>query len=149
MIIGMKKIIVSGASGFIGQALIHALIEQGVEAYGLCSHPEKWVAPVPGGNLHIMRAEFTDYKKLPQIINGQGFDAFVHLAWQGYGTAKNDYAVQFANVAYACDAVEAAVSCRCKRFLFVSSIHEFLKGKNHIWRGKTGGQARVPGDGPQ
>ncbi|NBK79428.1 NAD(P)-dependent oxidoreductase [bacterium D16-76] len=126
----LKKVILSGASGFIGQALLSALIKSGVEVYGLCAHPDKLGEPDAVADSHIIKAEFSDYKMLPQIITDNGFDVFIHLAWQGYGAAKNDPAVQFSNVPFACDAVQAAISCKCKRFVFISSIHEFQKSRD-------------------
>lgn len=125
----MKKVIVSGACGFIGQAVSRALIKQGVEVYGLSLQLDRLGDLKDNPKFHIIVAEFKDYKKLPEMVGETDFDAFFHFAWQGYGKSTNDYQVQIPNVEYACDAAYAALALKCKRFIFADSSHEHLKSK--------------------
>lgn len=123
----MKRVIISGAAGFIGQALGKALLANGVEVYGLCAHPEKLGEIRRNPNFHLVQAEFQEYEHLAQKVPEHGFDAFFHLAWQGYGKSTNDYRIQLPNVKFTCDAAYAAVELKCKRFVFADSSHEYLK----------------------
>lgn len=123
----MKKVILSGAAGFIGQALAKKLLAEGVEVYGLCATPEKLGELRDHPGFHMIQAEFQEYEHLAQKIQERDFDVFFHLAWQGYGKATNDYRVQLPNVKYTCDAAYAAIELQCKRFVFADSSHEHLK----------------------
>jgi len=123
----MKKVIISGAAGFIGQALAKTLLADGVEVYGLCATPEKLGELRSNPNFHLIQVEFQAYEQLAQKVTERDFDVFFHLAWQGYGKATNDYRVQLPNIKYACDAAYAAIELRCKRYVFADSSHEYLK----------------------
>lgn len=122
----MRRVIVTGASGFIGQAVSRALINEGVEVFGLSFHLEKLGDLRNHPMFHVIEAEFRDYKNLHEMIDETGFDAFFHFAWQGYGKSTNDYKVQIPNIQYACDAAYAAIALKCKRFVFADSSHEYL-----------------------
>lgn len=122
----MRRAIVTGASGFIGQALTAALLEQGTEVYGLCAHPDKLGATRSHPGFHLVQVSFEDYGDLAAIMPREEFDVFFHFAWQGYGKATNDYRVQVPNIKYACDAASAAAALGCRRFVFADSSHEFL-----------------------
>ena len=126
----MNKVIISGVSSFIGRALAKALLKQNVVVYGLSSHPESMGPVCEYKNFHLINADFKSYHQLAQKISDVGFDVFFHLAWQGYGKATNDYAVQIPNIQYSCEAEYAAISLNCKRFVFAGSGHEFLKKEN-------------------
>ena len=94
----MKKVIISGASGFIGQALAEALLADGVEVYGLCATPEKLGELKKNPHFHLIQIEFQEYEQLAQKVSERDFDVFFHFAWQGYGKATNDYRVQISNI---------------------------------------------------
>lgn len=126
----MKKVIISGASGFIGQALAEALLADGVEVYGLCATPEKLGELKKNPHFHLIQIEFQEYEQLAQKVSERDFDVFFHFAWQGYGKATNDYRVQISNIKYTCDAAYGAIELRCKRFVFADSSHEYLKCPN-------------------
>ena len=100
----MKKVIISGASGFIGQALAEALLADGVEVYGLCATPEKLGELKKNPHFHLIQIEFQEYEQLAQKVSERDFDVFFHFAWQGYGKATNDYRIQISNIKYTCDA---------------------------------------------
>lgn len=126
----MKKVIITGVSGFIGQALASYLLTLGVEVWGVSVHPDKLGEVCSNAKFHFVQAEFQEYHHLPQIIPERGFDAFFHFAWQGYGQDRNNHLVQVPNISYACEAVYAAEIFGCKRFIFADSNQEFLKSKN-------------------
>lgn len=77
----MKKVIISGASGFIGQALAEALLADGVEVYGLCATPEKLGELKKNPHFHLIQIEFQEYEQLAQKVSERDFDVFFHFAW--------------------------------------------------------------------
>lgn len=124
----IKRAIVSGAGGFIGKALVRAMLAEGSEVVGLVrdakslddvtEHRER---------LTVETATFEEYPVLPNRIEKRDFDVFFHMAWAGYGKATNDYRVQTQNVVDACSAATAAAALGCKKFLLADSSHEYLK----------------------
>lgn len=123
----MKRVIITGVSGFIGQALASCLLGRGTEVWGVCAHPEKLGDLRRHPQLHLLHLDFQDYSILGQRIGQHGFDDFFHFAWQGYGTASDDCSVQTANITYAYEAACAAAACGCEKFIFADSSHEYLK----------------------
>ena len=121
----MKKIIISGASGFIGQNLVAHYLSKGYYVVGIGREGE--TVPIKNENFVFYEANFENYKKLPQIIKLREFETFIHLAWAGYGKQTNDYNVQVMNILYTCDAVHVASELGCKKFIFADSSHEYQK----------------------
>ena len=120
----MKKAVITGATGAIGVALIEELIQHGTSVLVLArrggrsatlpSHPKLEIVPCDLADLLKFRTPCTDY------------DVFYHLAWAGTaGAARNDAALQCANVKGAIDAVELAARLGCHTFVGVGSQAEY------------------------
>lgn len=127
----MKKVVVSGASGFIGGALVKELLARGYEVYALARYKEHLNDLLTQYNsLYIFEVSFENYPQVAEIIAEKHFEAFVHMAWAGYGKATNDYYVQMQNVVHTCEAVTVAAELQCKKFVFADSSHEYLTSLN-------------------
>ncbi|RPF42152.1 nucleoside-diphosphate-sugar epimerase [Hydrogenoanaerobacterium saccharovorans] len=126
----MKKVIITGASGFIGKALTVKLINQGVFVYAIVRN-EKKMEDLSSQNLKVIRADIKDYKNLSDKIC-DNIDTFYHLEWVGVsGPNYNDYKEQIDNIKASCDAVSTAMILKCKRFVFVGSSHQYLSVKKN------------------
>lgn len=127
----MKKVVLSGACGFIGQSLVKELLQRNCQVVALVVNPQQLdKLSVQEKNLTVIQAMFEDYENLPALINDKEFDVFIHMAWAGYGKSTNDYKVQLENVKYTCTAAYAAAKLQCKKFLLADSSHEYLKSIN-------------------
>lgn len=122
----MKRAIITGASGMLGQALCRLLVEEGVEVYAV-------VRPGSDHNAHMFRHErltmvecdLSELMRLPDKIE-ERCDAFFHFGWGGtYGNTRNDYYGQWDNVKYTLDAAEAAKDTGCSVFLGAGSQAEY------------------------
>jgi len=123
----MKRVIVTGASGFIGWELSKKLLLDGVTVYGIGRDKTRLHNLNQYGDFHPVQAGFEEYSKLDMLISERGFDWFYHLAWQGTGSNTNDfhdYNVQLMNAKAACDAASAAVSLGCAGCSCSSSYQE-------------------------
>jgi nucleoside-diphosphate-sugar epimerase len=110
----VNKIIITGASGYIGGELAKRFLQEGTGVWGVGRNAERLNALSQYGDFHPIQAGFEDYDKLDILIPQRGFDRFYHLAWQGTSANDyNDYNVQLANLKAACDAAYAALRLEC------------------------------------
>lgn len=119
------KVIVTGATSFIGQAVIRQLLEQGHQVIAL-------VRPSSGNRsnlraadtLRILDLDIRDVEQLPDMLDQA--DVFLHLAWDGIGSAgRQDESIQRMNIANSLKAIKAAGKLGCGRFLFSGSQAEY------------------------
>ncbi len=122
----MKSAIVTGATGFIGKALVKRLLEEGIFVYGVDIEMSRFDELKDCKNFLPVIAEFEDYKDLKERIGDRCVDVFYHLAWEGgFTTAMKDYKLQMKNAAYAGDALVAAKNIGCRKFVYAGTYNEF------------------------
>lgn len=119
----MKKVIVTGANGFIGKTLVNALLARDYAVVALdvrfdnilANNPCVTCINVMGKAIESLKAE----------IPATEYDFFFHLAWVGTsGPARADYDIQLNNVKLACDYIKLCREVGCKRVVYASSINE-------------------------
>lgn len=121
-----KRVIVTGATGFIGSHLCHALLKQGAEVYGVGRKEDNWNQFYEYEKFHMIALDFEHYYEMKDIIADRDFDYFIHTALSGVnGKDKKDYRIQLNNTVVACDAVKIAKELQCKRFVMLGSVDEF------------------------
>ncbi|MBE6904692.1 MAG: NAD(P)-dependent oxidoreductase [Ruminococcaceae bacterium] len=123
----MKKVIVTGATGFIGSALVKRLLADGVTVYGVDLDKNKLEAMRQYGDFIPVVAEFSDYGKLNELLPQESIDVFFYLAWSGVsGANMSDNAVQWLNADIAFKTMCLADSfLHVKKFVFAGSSYEF------------------------
>lgn len=125
----MKKVIITGASGFIGGALATALLKNGVTVYGVDISSERLDKMRAYGDFIPIVADFTKYRQLHELISSDEIDVFFHLACAGAlgGADLNNYELQLSNAMFACVACEEASAIGCRRFVLISSSYQNVK----------------------
>lgn len=123
----IKKVIITGATGFIGFGLVEKLCELDIEVWAIVRNYSKTDEKLKKfRNVRIIYCDLDNLNLLQTILTEREFDIFYHFAWQGVSDqAARDIDIQLSNVKYACDAVEIAHILGCKRFIFASSIMEY------------------------
>ena len=127
----MMRVIVDGATSFIGIALINELVPNGYETLAVIR---------PGSNrsedLHrnisvadIVECEISELNKLSDHIDNKkknlDFDVFFHVAWSSdFRNPRYNLQGQMRNVDYTLNAMRAAFELGCKKFLVVGSQAE-------------------------
>lgn len=121
----MKKVIITGANGFLGSALTKYLIQHNVQiaAFTHAGHrsniPENALVTVypyemdTPDDIMRNREEFSSY------------DAFYHFAWESVaGRDRGNPEIQLRNVSATILALKTAHRIGCKRFIGIGSIME-------------------------
>ncbi len=122
----MKRVIVTGAAGFIGAAFVKKLLQQGVTVYGIDISAKKLENLKQYGDFIPIVADFSKYDRLCEFVGEKDFDVFYHFAWQGvFGESFKDYSLQLKNAKFACDAIMAAIMLNCKKFIMAGTYNEF------------------------
>lgn len=124
----MKTIAIVGASGFIGQHLTRHYLEQQYKVITFVPDPENMDELSKNySNLEIHKAAFEDFENLSSLVNNVDDPyVFYYLAWGGYGKATNDYKEQIKNIKPVSDALVEAKKMGFERFLFASSLSEYM-----------------------
>ncbi len=120
----MKRVIVTGANGFVGSAVIRELIKNDVEVLALCHKiPEKKII---SDLITYKEFELSKIEELKDIVINDYYDTFYHFAWAGSaGSDRSDTKLQLQNVQWTIDALNFAKSIGCKRFVCAGSIIEY------------------------
>ncbi|MFA0816576.1 MAG: NAD-dependent epimerase/dehydratase family protein [Anaerofustis sp.] len=120
----MKKIVVTGATGMIGTALIKEAISQGIEVLAIVRRNSNRLTNCPCSPLiKIFHCDINDYSNIQ--FSGK-YDAFYHLAWdKTFGAQRDDTDVQSDNIRYTLDAVKLAEELGCSAFIGVGSQAEY------------------------
>ena len=123
----MRKAIVTGANGFIGTALCRELSNQGISVIAVVRNEEENISNIENlKGLRVVYSDLSEFKNLHEKISDRDVDVLYHLAWVGSaGPLRGNAEVQFNNIRYTCDIVEACSKMNCKRFVFASSIMEY------------------------
>lgn len=121
----MDRIVITGATGFLGSHLAALFLEQGAEVFALVRPDSANLGVLPDHkNLHIVFKSLSDVLDcVPQIGKADGF---FHFAWGGVNRSEIDSpAVQEANVAGSLDCVRAAHGLGCRVFMDAGSRVEY------------------------
>lgn len=120
----MKRVIVTGANGFVGSAVIRELIKNDVEVLALCHKiPEKKII---SELITYQEFELSKIEELKDIVINDYYDTFYHFAWAGSaGSDRGNAKLQLQNVQWTIDALNFAKNIGCKRFVSAGSIIEY------------------------
>lgn len=122
----MKRVIITGATGAIGTALVAELIRNNIEVLVFCREGSLRNEKIPQSPL--VSKLYCSLEQLKTLKNdtGKSYDVFYHFAWEGTtGQARNGMHLQNRNVEYALDAVEAAERFGCHTFVGAGSQAEY------------------------
>lgn len=119
----MKKVIVMGATGMIGQALIRQCLAAGLTTLAIDRPCEKLKKIPSHPSVKILEC---DIARLAEVKPAEQYDAFIHLGWKSTSThSRDDVYGQTENIKYALDAVKLAKRFDCTVFVGAGSQAEY------------------------
>ncbi len=127
----MEQVIITGATGVTGIALVRFLLEQAVKVTAILrpgTARRKYLPEHP--NLTVMECDMKYYRTLGPLLSGKHYDVFYHLAWEGTtgvhkADNRNDMYLQNRNIAHTLDAVELCRQLGCGVFVAAGSQAEY------------------------
>lgn len=120
----MKKILLTGATGMIGSAIVREALKQNCEITCIVRKDSPRAVNIPQDRrVRVVECDISDYKTLEL----EGFyDVFMHLAWDKTSVGgRDDVDCQLRNVEYALDAVRLAKRAGCSVFIGAGSQAEY------------------------
>ena len=115
----MKKIIVTGITGFVGRYLATELVKMGYEVIGICRKK------IQMENVRIVECPLEEISKLEKLISDRDIEACIHLAWAGStGSGRTDEKLQLSNVYYSIELIRVLARMGVMRFVGVGTLAE-------------------------
>ena len=128
----MKKVVITGATGALGRALIKVCIEAGYKVMAVVHRTSNRVAELKTiDNCHVMYLNLSEYDSAMEEMTKQGiatdgYELFFHLAWMApFGEGRNHLDLQLENVKASIAAVHFAKALGCTSFIGAGSQAEY------------------------
>jgi nucleoside-diphosphate-sugar epimerase len=120
------RVLLTGASGFIGAAIAHELVRLGHAVSVVLRNPDrakrlKDILP----KLDVQVGDLNNPTFIENIFSQNKFDAVIHSAWRGVSGAERNDPSQMKNVDVATALLESAARHSCRRFIGVGSQAEY------------------------
>lgn len=113
------RVAMTGATGFLGGALLRELLNNGYEVVALVRDLRK--AKIWGDfkNLVVVETDLTSVREIPEIA---GCEVFYHLAWS---VERGNFDEQYKSIGIMLNCFKLAKLAGCRRFLGVGSQAEY------------------------
>lgn len=129
----MKTAIITGASGFIGAALVKLLINKGIKVFALGRKPYSDIDDkrlTDHLNLRYIQLNMSEIDRLKKIVNDNNWNVgddcvFFNFAWGGVDKLSDfDVEAQMNNVTWSAKALIVAAELNCSKFIHVGTMEE-------------------------
>lgn len=135
----MGKVVITGATGAIGRALVSEALRQKQEALVIVHRNSARADELKGlEGCRVIEADLGEYAGIPKLIESQGldssgYDLFFHLAWRApFGADRDNLDLQLANIQAALDAVRLAHKMGCHTFIGAGSQAEYGRAEGML-----------------
>lgn len=120
----MKTVIITGANGFVGGALVRELLKYDYKIYALDREGMNNNLP-EDPRVTFVPCDLAEMASLKDKLPVEKYDMFYHFAWVGSaGPARADTALQLQNAQWTVDSLRVAKELGCNRFICAGSIME-------------------------
>ena len=128
------RIVITGATGAVGTALIAEGIRQNVEMLVICRKASKRRQQIPDHPLvKVLELNMEEYETYQPPEGKMPYDVFYNFAWGGTtGDGRNDCEIQEKNIRYALDAAALAKRFGCSAFVGAGSQAEYGRVEGNL-----------------
>lgn len=123
----MNKVVITGAAGFVGSALVKECLNNGVFVYAIdIVDDPSYRLPLYSERLVYIKQDLSKFKDLSMVLDSKNVDTFFHLAWNGSaGPLREDYNCQVENAILTVKLMKFAKDIGCSKFVVAGTIMEF------------------------
>ena len=118
------RILVTGAGGFVGAAVVKTAIAAGHEVIGIVRNDSCRLAPLLD-RVSVQRADLSDAAHVATLLRAAMPDIVIHLAWEGVGGALRSGDIQFDNIRSTLSLADAAIAAGARKFVGIGSQAEY------------------------
>lgn len=135
MVRALERALVTGATGFIGRALVGRLVSDRIETHCLIRSSSARRAELERlAPARIIGLESFDAQKLTNAIGNPRFDAVFHLASYGVNPSERDARLLLSgNLDLTVDLVRAVAAAPPGRFVLTGSCSEYAPGPDGVF----------------
>ena len=120
------KLLVTGAGGFLGAAIIDQAVKAGLDVVALTRSEHAPRLAALGGAIRHHGIDMRDREAVRAILAGEAPDVVVHTAWAGLDSAARASAQQLEhNLIPSCHLVEDAAAAGVGKFIGIGSQGEY------------------------
>lgn len=131
----MRRVIVTGGTGFIGSYVVKHLLEEGAEVSLLVRNPGKVPEDIRE-RVQILEGTIEHALDVREKLRGR-YDCCYHLAWAGVAPEeKNNIELQMNNIRSAMEVLKLAKEAGCSRFLMAGTVAEYTRCEDVMDTGK-------------
>ena len=121
----MKKVIVTGATGFIGHWVVRELLTHGIEVIAIVRKNSKNFDKLSSEKVRVVSCNLDQICELGNLISDKDIDTVYHFGWQGVSDEDIKNAdVQISNVKATLDLINVLPQVGCNTFIGAGSLHE-------------------------
>jgi len=143
----MKTVIITGANGFVGGALVRELLKYDYKIYALDREGMNNNLP-QDPRVTFVPCDLAEMASLKEKLPAETYDMFYHFAWVGSaGPARADTALQLQNAQWTVDSLRVAKELGCQRFICAGSIMEHETMAAAYTQGNKPGMGYIYGGG--
>ena len=128
----MKRVVITGATGAIGRALVLACIDAGYEVLTVVHRSSERASELSKiKHCHVLSLDLSEYYNAMEEMEKQDialndYELFFHLAWMApFGEGRNNLELQLENVKASLAAVHFAKTLGCTTFIGAGSQAEY------------------------
>jgi len=126
------KLLITGASGFVGAAVAKAALAEGHEIVGTGRSPSPPRLSEMARDIAYHQLDLSDGQALEELCQRARPDAIIHCAWEGVWGKNRSSAAQLANVDIACRLARAAATIGATKFVGLGSQAEYGRTDQRI-----------------
>ena len=119
-----KRILVTGAGGFVGAAVVKAAIAAGHEVIALVRNETSRLTPI-ANRISLQRVDLADTAAVGALLASARPEVVIHSAWEGVGGALRNGDMQLDNIRTTVALADAAIAAGARKFVGIGSQAEY------------------------